>query len=229
MAKRAPARRRSRLFDIVDPVDGNLLGSNFGVCGNASALAVNNCLAISVQLTLDTTDGQVVRRADAATNVQAETWEAYFADVPPGNNGILTATYTDGSGQHSTSCINLIVEGAVTIGTEITDPDDGDSFPSLENAKASRVYRGRPTSIGSSIDNRQVWAYLTLGGDQIRPRMLVDPNPGGGGSHPHPWKKELRQLAPNAVPGKYGVHFEIEERGGGGRTFRVSRGFIYVG
>ena len=227
MAKKKPKRvPYEPAFEFVSPVSGEHVGESFTARGICEYLETEPDLVITVVFTV----GSQSHSVTAVTNPNEYTFEAFFEGVAPGT-GELTARVNPG-GYEPPAVPDVTVAGLTSpVAIAIDSPFNGEQIP-LPNGRVSKRTRAAPPwTTGSHGDSRQVRACITRGGYPSRPTwVVVEPNSGGGGPHPYPFRRGLVDLLRSnglSGPGKYGLHFLVRRLGSGSREWIVSQGFFH--
>jgi hypothetical protein len=211
-----PPRGRKRNFEFNAPGSNDVLGRSFTACGVFSELAGQNPPSITVTITLTTATGRRSFPAKSVVTTPNEpTFEAYFENVDPGNEGELTATCTDPPAA-AIPVSPLVVEDPVAAGdADIEEPDNGDEFETIDQVRAAKRAATPPAVFGSCGVDRQVFAYVTKKGKRVL-NVDVDVPHGGAGGIGHSIQRNLHALFPagRVEKGKYGLFIVVKRPDG---------------
>src|SRR5262249_37495226 len=131
----------------------------------------------------------------AVNNSTAQTWEAYFDDVPPCTGASVSATCEGGTTPSSTG---LTVVSLESLNVTVAFPVDGQEYTSLNGALGS----------GTRGEDIAVLVYATLGGELQTEATPVRSSKVHNGIHD--WTIALSTLVPSPVAGGvYGLHVDI--------------------
>jgi hypothetical protein len=232
MAKRKPTQPTEDLaFGISDPPAGARLGASFGVLGDCPELEDNEFLTVTVRLSFENLDGDVVQKQkQAVTNADALTWEAFFDNVEESEeySGELIAHCSEGDFECD-PVIDLTIDTVDAAGLEVEFPQDGDVIIGPVGGGGGRPVETdapKPKAKGKHRKNRVVCAFATRGGERVAEEPVeVDSTEVSTGKKP--WELKFDTLFEDEVTeGQFGLHYLVEAPDG--RTHRVSRGSFVV-
>jgi len=210
-----PPRGRKRIFEFNAPGSNDVLGKSFTACGVFSELAGQNPRSITVTISLTTATGRKSFPSSVVTTPNEPTFEAYFENVDPGTDGELTATCTNPP-TAATPVSPLTVEDPVAAGdADIEEPDNGDEFETIDQARATKRAALPPEVFGSCGIDRKVFAYVTKKGKRVLNADVEVPHAGSGGIG-HKIRLNLRALFPagRVEKGKYGLFIVVKRADG---------------